>query len=392
MSFRIIRNDITKVKADAIVNTANPEPIFASGTDRAVYLAAGEKKLLAERKKIGRIQTGEVAVTPAFKLKAKYIIHTVGPVWYDGTRGELEALASCYRKSLLIAEQLKCRSIAFPLISTGVYGFPKDRALSVAMETIEEFLRDSDMDVTLVVFNKSAFDLSAELVEDVRQFIDDHYVEERHLEEYGGTLSDARNEREWERRRARLLKNERQEMLAEDSFSAPFMSQPTPMASIPLPSAEHPSAKTGAAKTSSAKTPASKTPSPKHAAARPSEDLPRIMGHLEDTFQERLLDMIDERGLTDTEVYKRANLDRKLFSKIRCNPNYKPKKQTALALSVALHLDLEETADLLGRAGLALSRSSRFDLIVEYCIRNQIYNIMEINALLFQYDQPLLVG
>ena len=197
MPFRIIRNDITKVRADAIVNTANPEPAYGSGTDGAIYRAAGEEKLLAERRKIGRIKTGEAAVTPAFALPAKYIIHTVGPAWLDGNHGEFEELASCYRKSLLLARQLGCESIAFPLISTGVYGFPKDRALQIALEEIEEFLSANEMDVTLVVFDKSSFDLSSSLVAEVGQYIDDHYAEEQHTKEHSGFFGQSRRRR-WE--------------------------------------------------------------------------------------------------------------------------------------------------------------------------------------------------
>ena len=197
MPFQIIRNDITKVKADAIVNTANPEPVFGNGTDKAIYLAAGAEKLLAERKKIGRLRVGETAVTPAFDLPAKYIIHTVGPKWQGGNRGETEDLAFCYRKPLLIAEQLGCESIAFPLIAAGVYGFPKEKALSVAFSVISDFLKDSEMEVTLTVFGEESFRLSSALTENVRQYIDEKYVSERELEEYGpgGPQADRRRGR-----------------------------------------------------------------------------------------------------------------------------------------------------------------------------------------------------
>lgn len=173
MSFRIIRNDITKVTADAIVNTANPRPTYGGGTDAAVYKAAGADDLLTERRKIGNIAVGEAAVTPAFRLHAKYIIHTVGPVWQDGNHGEFEALASCYRKSLLLARKLGCGSIAFPLISTGTYGFPKDKALDIALAEIRDFLKSDEMDITLVVFDREAFVLSKPLTDDVRQYIDE---------------------------------------------------------------------------------------------------------------------------------------------------------------------------------------------------------------------------
>ncbi|MCR5323071.1 MAG: macro domain-containing protein [Lachnospiraceae bacterium] len=166
MPFQIIRNDITKVKADAIVNSANPQPEYGAGSDAAIYLAAGVDKLLAERKKIGKIAPGENAVTPAFALKAKYIIHTVGPAWNGGDKGEFDILHSCYKKSLERALELKCKSIAFPLIATGVYGFPKTEALQIAMQEIGSFLirDDVEMVVKLVVFDNKAFCLSRNLL------------------------------------------------------------------------------------------------------------------------------------------------------------------------------------------------------------------------------------
>ena len=203
MPFTIIRNDITKVKADAIVNTANPEPQYADGTDAAIYKAAGADDLLAERKKIGRIARGEAAVTAAFRLPAKYIIHTVGPAWIDGNHGEYEILRSCYRKSLLLADQLGCESIAFPLIATGVYGFPKDRALEIALSVIREHLEASDLDVILVVFGQSSYEIAAGLTEQIESYIDEKYVSERTAEEYGDPLESfseaGRRRRLWER-------------------------------------------------------------------------------------------------------------------------------------------------------------------------------------------------
>ena len=352
MPFRIIRNDITKVRADAIVNTANPEPIYASGTDGAIYKAAGADLLLKERRRIGVLHTGEVVVTPAFHLPAKYIIHTVGPAWWDGTRGEFEDLAACYRKSLLLAEQLGCRSIAFPLISTGVYGFPRDRALAVALEEIADFLTesDSDMDVILVVFDKRAYDLSASLVADVGEFIDENYVEAKEIEEYRRESSIFEEERILEREHRR----------ANQEF---ILGKPSPAAA---PSAPAPFFVT--------------------------DNLDDIIQHVGETFQVKLFRLIDERNMSDAEVYKKANLDRKLFSKIRCNVNYRPQKKTALALAIALKLSLDETTDLLRSAGLALSPGSKADLIVEYCIVHGIYDMFEINALLFEYDQMLLGG
>ena len=184
MPFKIVRNDITKVKADAIVNTANPNPICGSGTDLAIYEAAGKEQLLAERTKIGKIVRGEIAVTGAYNLNAKYIIHTVGPVWEDGVHHEFDILESCYRKSLQKAVELKCESIAFPLISTGVYGFPKDKALQIAVSVFSEFLLENEMQIILVVFDKKSFQLSGKLVGEIDSFIDANYIRQKRRTEY----------------------------------------------------------------------------------------------------------------------------------------------------------------------------------------------------------------
>lgn len=336
MPFRIVRNDITRVKADAIVNTANPRPAIGSGTDSAVYKAAGEKRLLAERKKIGAMLPGEAAYTPAFNLDAKYIIHTVGPSWVDGKHGEREILHSCYAKSLKLAAELKCESIAFPLIATGVYGFPKDEALQIALTEINSFLLTHDMKVVLVVFDRKAFELSGKLVGDIEEYIDEKAAAKLREAEYGGRYLNA----------GRAL---------------------------------------------------SKRPEPLHSAmkAAPLADasgmsLDEVLDSSEDTFQQRLFKLIDESGMDDVSVYKKANIDRKVFSKIRCKEDYKPKKKTAVAFAIALRLDMPTMLDLLSRAEIALSPSNKFDLIITYFITNKIYDIFEINAALFKYGQPIL--
>ncbi len=295
MPFQIIRNDITTVKADAIVNTANPNPTYGSGTDYAVYTAAGAERLLKERKKIGAIHPGEAAVTRAFRLHAKYIIHTVGPFWKDGQHGEFDILASCYRKSLLLAKQLGCKSIAFPLIATGVYGFPKDEALSIALQVFSDFLEEeeNEMDITLVVFNKDAFELSASLAEEVRQYIDDHYVAEKQEEEYGGWNEHDRIEANEYRRNRRLLEALRREEAFESSSqggygslheAAPMMA-PMPHEDIPAPEADMPMM--APMPDLAASMPAKPRPSAVHtaskkAAARPNLD--DMMRHVGESF------------------------------------------------------------------------------------------------------------
>ena len=353
MPFRIIRNDITKVRADAVVNSANPDPEVGTGADSAVYEAAGKDLMLAERKKIGAMKPGEAAVTPAFHLPAKYVIHTVGPVWIDGKHGEFDVLRSCYRKSLLLAEHLGCGSIAFPLIATGNYGFPKDKALDIALAVIRDHLEYSELNVTLVVFDRSAYQTASGLTEQIEEFIDENYVGSQTEVEYGsqaGPLSD----HVLPRRRG----NRREEaVLSEESFrdSAPAFPRPA-----------------------------------RFGKKKEKASLEDIVNNLGESFQKRLLRMIDERGMTDPEVYKRANLDRKLFSKIRCSEDYIPKKKTIVALAIALRLNLDDTRDLLASAGLLLTNNSKSDLIVIFCLENGIYDIYEVNALLFKFGEPVL--
>ncbi len=384
MSFRIIRNDITKVTADAIVNTANPDPIYASGTDGAIYAAAGADELLAARKKIGTMEVGEAKATPAFMLDAKYIIHTVGPAWDGGVCGELDDLKKCYVNSLRLADELECESIAFPLISTGVYGFPKDKALQTATAAFGEFLSDHDMEITLVVFDPKSFELSGRIFAGVDEFIDNNYVSAQMDAEYGcEDANDVYDDMPSYRERRRLSIFNRQKADKDSAWDdAPVyddsVSSPNPMAASPV---------FGAA---SCMMPAASCMMPAGSGRKKQKTLDDAIAHISDTWQESLLHIIDEKNLTDVEVYKRANVDRKLFSKIRGNKDYKPGKTTAIAFALALELNLDETKDMLARAGYALSPSSTFDLIIKYFIEQEYYNIIDINLALFDHDQPLI--
>ena len=329
MPFEIVRNDIVNMKVDAIVNTANPKPIIGAGTDKAVHDKAGARLLLA-RKEIGNIAVGEAAITPAFDLDANYVIHTAGPIWKDGRSGEEELLASCFRNSLGIAKKKACESIAFPLISTGSYGFPKPLALQIAVREISSFLMENEMQVYLVVFEKQSFELSEKLFKSVSSYIDANYVSDKMNLEYGTS---------------KLRRRDYEEMLLHESSYEITSKMP---------------------------------------------NLDGMLNNLDRGFSETLLDLIDRTGKKDSEIYKKANVDRKLFSKIRNNVNYKPSKATALAFAIALELSMDETDDLLARAGIALSQSNKFDVIVKYFIENKKYDIFELNSVLFEFDQPLI--
>ncbi|MBR2067410.1 MAG: macro domain-containing protein [Solobacterium sp.] len=348
MPLKIIRNDITKVKADAIVNAANPNVTIGSGVDATIYKAAGKDALLLERKKIGVMHPGEVAETPAFNLHAKYIIHAIGPVWKGGTSGEVDTVAQCYRKSLEKAKELECESIAFPLLASGTYGFPKDIALKTAISEISGFLFNHDMTVYLVVYDKESFEVSGTAFNDISSVIKEEDIVEplfhRREIRYGNKKSEILHAKEL-------------------SFGSTLSSADLFKVDMAYTESEEEAL---------------------------DEDIKDIIRAKEETFQEHLFRLIDRKGLEDKDVYKKANIDRKHFSKIRGNVNYNPSKRTALALAVALELNLDETKDLLLRAGIALSKSNIFDLIVEYCIDHKIFDIYEINCILFKYDQQTL--
>lgn len=330
MPLIIVRNDITTMRVDAIVNAANESLLGGGGVDGCIHRTAGPE-LLAECRRLGGCRTGGAKLTRGYRLPCKYIIHTVGPVWHGGDHGEQEQLVSCYRTSLALARKHHCQTVAFPLISSGVYGYPKEQALRTAMDAIGAFLLEHDMTVYLVIFDRSAYQISSRLFADIAAYIDNHYV---------------------------------------DAHTDFIRSRPCP-ASIPVE--------------------AQMAPSPAFSpASRPPRSLDDRLKHLDAGFSETLLTRIDRSGKKDSEIYKRANVDRKLFSKIRSNPDYRPSKPTALAFAIALELDLNETRDLIARAGYALSRSSKFDVIIEYFISQRNYNIYEINEALFAFDQSLL--
>ena len=329
MPLEIVRNDITKMTVDAIVNAANESLLGGGGVDGAVHYAAGPE-LLAECKALGGCKTGKAKITSGYNLPAKYVIHTVGPIYEDGKHGEKVLLESCYRESLALALEHNCETVAFPLISSGVYGCPKDQALKVAIDVISDFLLQNEMKVYIVIFDKAAYKISEKLFSDIAEYIDDNYVDEH--TDY--------------RRESMRLNMPMQSIMAADMCECKAMAT--------------------------------------------DDDLNEIINRIDESFSQMLLRKIDEKGMTDAECYKKANIDRKLFSKIRSDVHYKPSKPTAIAFAISLELSLDETEDMLKKAGFALSHSNKFDIIIEYFISKGNYNIFEINEALFAFDQSLL--
>lgn len=358
MPFEIVRNDITNMEVDAIVNAANPRPIIGYGVDSGVHKKAGDQLLVA-RKKIGDIAFGDAAITPAFNLSAKYVIHAVSPIWQDGKKNEAQLLENCYVNSLQLALENKCESIAFPLLSAGNHGFPKDLALQTAINVFSKFLMKHEMQIYLVVFGKQSFALSEKLFHSVQSYIDETYIQEKSLEEYG--VTNKRDVRELELLQLREAMSRRRKAELEYNILADEVCEESAEYEALAPTT----------------------------APRRLEDL---MKEIDETFSEALIRLIDQKGLKDPDVYKKANIDRKFFNKIKNNKNYKPSKATCVAFAIALELNLDETRDLIGKAGYALTHSSKFDIIIEYFILEGNYNTFEINEVLFTFEQPLIGG
>lgn len=320
MSFFIVRNDITRMYTDAIVNAANNSLLGGDGVDGAIHRAAGPE-LLEECKALGGCKTGEAKITKGYNLPAKYIIHTVGPVWRGGQYGEEKLLISCYTESLSLAVRNHCSSIAFPLISAGAYGYPTEDAVRVATDTIRDFLQKEDMDVYLVVFDQESLTASKRLFDDVREYIGNHYV--------------------WTN--FRPLARNREVFPYEDIH-----------------------------------------------ACKAHRSLDETLKHPDESFSQMLFRLIARKGMTDVECYKKANIDRKVFSRIRNGVEYHPSKTTAVAFAFALELSFQEAKRLIEAAGYSLTRNNKFDLIVEYFLVHGKYDIIEINEVLFEFEQKLL--
>ena len=397
MPFHIVRADITKLNVDAIVNAANPSLLGGGGVDGAIHRAAGPE-LREYCAGLGGCAVGRAKRSPGFRLPAKWVIHTVGPVWCGGGRNEEALLSACYQNALALALESGCGSVAFPLISAGAYGYPKDQALQVAVREIGAFLLEHEMEVTLAVYDEASFRLSGRLFSEIRSYLDRYYVVPR---------SEATNAlgREW------ALES----MAQQAAHAAPAASSRPPAAPQQAAYAAYPAAARPAEPPVHKKARRSLLPRRRKQKAEDAAEAPAYREEelsysfsgaameaprpaalderlkcLDESFSQMLLRKIDEKGMTDAACYKRANVDRKLFSKIRSDPQYRPSKPTAIAFAVALELPLAETRELLMKAGFALSRSNKFDVIIEYFISSGNYDIFEINEALFAFDQNLL--
>ncbi len=349
MSLFIVKNDITKMKTDAIVNAANNSLLGGGGVDGAIHAAAGSG-LKKECEKLNGCDTGDAKITDAYNLPCKKVIHTVGPVWQGGQSGEKFLLTSCYKKSLELAKENGLKSVAFPLISSGAYGYPKDLALKVATAAIKDFLLGQDgtedMEVYLTIFDKESFIVSEKLIDEIKEYIADNYYEESSFLFCVEEKPDVQAERKRRiRRELRERINGAQTCKDSENFRSSLFC---------------------------------------------AHDLSDELDNLDENFSEMLLRLIDEKGLTDVECYKKANVDRKVFSKLRNAKEYKPSKTTAVAFALALELPISEAKKMIESAGYSLTHSNKFDVIIEYFIKNEKYDIFEINEVLFEFDQKLL--
>lgn len=396
MPFSIVRNDITKMHVDAIVNTANPRPECGAGTDRAVYEAAGADRLLEKRHEIGMIDRGTSVITEGFDLPAKYIIHTVGTRWMGGNEGEEETIRNCYRSIFRLAVENKIESLAIPLLASGCYGFPKGVALRIALSEIESFMAEHDLTLFLVVFDEKSFALSSELYGDIDAYINDNYVEEKAAREYAD--EEYADSKEYA---------DADVYMDSDVYvgSADGATQARSMAAFDAAFEQTPSAKKDThfelfhdKKSKRKQKRAEESGAEKAvlagmlcAAPMPAKrSLDDVVKNLDKSFMDMVFSFADAKGLTDAQVQKKANLNRKAFSKLRCGITKNPSKNTALALAIALELNLDDTKDLLSRAGFALSPCSKQDVIVRYFIEREAYDIFAVNIALFEHgEEPL---
>lgn len=338
MPLKIIRNDITKLEVDAIVNPTDQFFSGLGGIDLQVHKKAGvelEKELDCKPK----LKISEAILTDGYNLKSKKIIHVAGPIWNDGNHNEEELLKKSYENCLEIIKENKFTSVAFPLISTGTFCVPKEIGLEIATNSFTTFLLEEEVDIYLVVYDKESLSISQKVFGEIQDYIKNVYeVNENFFSRSCASCVSNSNDNDYEP----ICYDQYEKLEVEDKISEkPF--------DLDI------------------------------------DDIP-----LEETFSMKLLSIIDKKELKDPYVYKKAQVDRRVFSTLRKDDNYKPTKKTAISLCLALELSYEETQDLLSRAGLTLSRSNRFDIVIEWCIKNKKYNIIEVNIILFNHDLELL--
>ena len=339
MPLQIVKDDITKMKVDAIVNAANNTLLGGGGVDGAIHRAAGEE-LLKECYTLHGCETGQAKYTKGYKLPCKYVIHTVGPIWIDGNHNEKEYLTSCYRNSLELAEKLKCDSLAFPLISTGAYGYPIEEALKIAYDTINDFLIESEMNVYLVVYDKNTIVVDKDLYERLSSYFQVTNSPLLSNDEYSKNKTSIYNDRI-----SRNITPNFKGLIKVFSFTT---------------------------------------------VEQNDEPLPDSMFNVVDeSFQEMLFRILQEKDMTNVECYTKAGINRKLFSKI-CSKDYKTSKSTVILLALALELSIDEANEMLMKAGYALSNADKFDVFIKNCFINHFYDIYQINLALFEHDLKTL--
>ena len=408
MAFKIVRNDITKMNTQAIVNTANAHPVVGAGCDSAVYKAAGYEKLLDYRKeKIGFVPEGDVFITPGFDLKAQFIIHAVSPLYKGGANNEEEKLRSCYRKALKLAKENSITSVSFPLIATGSFGYPKEEGMRIAVDEINAFLLSNEMEIFLVVFNDSTTSLGSKIYPDLEEYIDRNYVEEKLIEEYGYNFSGQERRSRFDET-GRLIGGQDPAGMIQQSANAwrddQCYTAPSYMNAAPKPESKKSSKlsifkkrkKDDSAEQTDKKVMAPSAPVASSAfidfETEHESKLDERIRHLSDTFSQYLLYLIQNKQMENAEVYKRAIVDKKIFSKIKNNINYHPQKLTALCLCVGAKLNLDESRDLLARAGYALSPCDKTDIIFSYFIENEIYDMIELDIQLEEHGLPCIIS
>lgn len=334
MPYEIVRNDITNMIVDAIVNTANPLPIVGAGVDHAIHSKAGPE-LQKAREKIGKIAVGDAKITPAFLLDAKYVIHAVSPKWVDGNHYEERTLFSAYYNSLLLASKFSCSSIAFPLMATGTYRFPKELALEVALRAFQHFLTEHEMMIYLVIFDLDVLSISSRIFSNIQAYIDEEYVKTAKSTEYF-TFSQLKD---YQAKEKALLEHLQPESEPNSSFR---------------------------------------------------EKLSLFLDQRQESYYELFARLIDARGWNESRIYNKAGVSRQIISKIRNDPFYRMTKKNLMALTFCLELDLEQTEELLARGDYALNPSKRSDLIYMFFISHRFYNTAVLDDVLYEYGEQCL--